>query len=286
MEFNTYVGWQQTLKKLDMLSAEEWIDRAREIIDYNYVNPALGRLATDDPALRRQKLGGFDFSKIYDARWYQPGHPGLRYVDWQDELFQKGLVHSYQLSASGGTDKVTYRISGDYLNQDGIVIYTGYKRYSFRSNVNLKVNDRINLGLNLAPSYGVVTDPGAEGKDAQLHKAVSATPIVEDSVGLETGVVPNARYAWASSTVSPVAVLREQMGEERTLRTLGSIYGDYKLFDGLVFKSTLNIDNADYRRKAFSPSNRKVVPTEPDETRVEFQKWPVEVSVVSTPESM
>lgn len=254
MEFNTYVGWQQTLKKLDMLSPEEWIDRAREIIDYNYVNPALGRLATDDPAVRRQKLGGFDFSKIYDARWYQPGHPGLRYVDWQDELFRKGLVHSYQLSASGGTDKVTYRISGDYLNQDGIVIYTGYKRYSFRSNVNLKVNDRINLGLNLAPSYGVVTDPGAEGKDAQLHKAVSATPIVEDSVGLETGVVPNARYAWASSTVSPVAVLREQMGEERTLRTLGSIYGDYKLFDGLVFKSTLNIDNADYRRKAFSPS--------------------------------
>jgi TonB-linked SusC/RagA family outer membrane protein len=100
----------------------------------------------------------------------------------------------------------------------------------------------------------VVTDPGAEGKDQQLHKAVSATPIVEDSVGLETGVVPNARYAWASSTVSPVAVLREQIGEERTLRTLGSLYGEYKLLDGLVFKSTLNLDNSDYRRKAFSPS--------------------------------
>lgn len=254
MEFNTYVGWQETVKKLDMLSAEEWIDHTREIIDYNYVDPALGRLATDDPAVRRQKLGGFDFNRIYDERWYQPGHPGLRYVDWQDELFRKGMVQSYQLAASGGTDKVTYRISGDYLNQEGIVIYTGFKRYSFRSNVNLKVNDRINLGLNLAPSYSVVTDPGAEGKDQQLHKAVSATPVVEESVGLETGVVPNPRYAWASSTVSPVAVLREQMGEERTLRTLGSIFGDYKILDGLVFKSTLNLDNADFRRKYFSPS--------------------------------
>jgi len=254
MEFNTYVGWQETVKKLDLLSAEEWIDRAREIIDYNYVNPALGRLASDDPEVRRQKLGGFDFNRIYDERWYQPGHPGLRYVDWQDELFRRGMVQSYQLAASGGTDKVTYRISGDYLNQEGIVIHTGYKRYSFRSNVNLKVNERINLGLNLAPSYSVVTDPGAEGKDQQLHKAVSATPVVEESAGLETGVVPNPRYTWASTTVSPVAVLREQMGEERTLRTLGSIYGDYKLLDGLVFKSTLNLDNADYRRKAFSPS--------------------------------
>jgi len=254
MEFNTYIGWQETVKKIDMLSAEEWIDRAREIIDYNYVNPALGRLASDNPQVRRQKLGGFDFNRIYDERWYQPGHPGLRFVDWQDELFRKGLVQSYQLAASGGTDRITYRISGDYLNQEGIVIYTGYKRYSFRSNVHLKANDRINLGLNIASSYSAVTDPGAEGKDQQLHKAVSATPIVEDSVGLETGVVPNPRYAWASSTVSPVAVLREQMGEERSLRTLGSFFGDYRILDGLVLKATLNLDNTDYRRKYFSPS--------------------------------
>ncbi|GAA0557024.1 SusC/RagA family TonB-linked outer membrane protein [Chitinophaga japonensis] len=254
MEFNTYVGWQETVKKIDMLSAEEWIDRAREIIDYNYVNPALGRLASDNPQVRREKLGGFDFTRIYDERWYQPGHPGLRFVNWQDELFRKGLVQSYQLAASGGTDRITYRISGDYLNQEGIVIHTGYKRYSFRSNVNLKANERINLGLNIATSYSAVTDPGAEGKDQQLHKAVSATPIVEDSVGLETGVVPNPRYAWASSTVSPVAVLREQMGEERSLRTLGSFYGDYRILDGLVLKATLNLDNTDYRRKYFSPS--------------------------------
>ena len=39
-------------------------------------------------------------------------------VDWQDEIFRKGLVQSYQLSATGGNEGAKYFISGDYLNQD------------------------------------------------------------------------------------------------------------------------------------------------------------------------
>lgn len=109
--FNTYAGWNETAKKLDVLSGEEWIDRAVEMINYNWVNSGEGRTAGQTTAERMDILGRFSNSLMLDERWLQPGYPGLRIVDWQDEVFRKGLVQNYQVAASGGTDAITYYVS-------------------------------------------------------------------------------------------------------------------------------------------------------------------------------
>src|SRR5690606_33561948 len=43
INFNTYAGWNETAKKMDMLGPEEWIDRAIESINYNWVRSGAGR---------------------------------------------------------------------------------------------------------------------------------------------------------------------------------------------------------------------------------------------------
>jgi len=74
-------------------------------------------------------------------------------IDWQDEGTQVGKVQDFQLSASGGSENLKYMISGGYFSQDGIIINeNGYKRFSFRGNVELKINDWIKTGLLLAPT--------------------------------------------------------------------------------------------------------------------------------------
>jgi hypothetical protein len=69
-----------------------------------------------------------DPNYILDPRWTMPGHPGLRFVDWQDEIERKGRMQNYELSASGGTEAVKYFISGNYANQDGFVMGIGYTK--------------------------------------------------------------------------------------------------------------------------------------------------------------
>ncbi|KAA6432306.1 SusC/RagA family TonB-linked outer membrane protein [Rufibacter glacialis] len=258
INLNVYGGVSEVVKKLDVLNGEEWIDRAIESINYNWVRSGTGRTANQTTEERRVLLklpaGSVNRNFMIDDRWLQEGYPGLKFIDWQDELFRQGNVKNYQLSASGGTDAVNYFVSGDYLNQQGVAIGLGYERYSARANVEVKANDKLTLGLNLSPSYAVTNDPGVEGKDQLMHLSVSMPPVVEESAGLQTGVAPFNVYTWGPARVSPVAVAREAIGENKVFRTLATIFGQYKILEGLNFRTTFNLDHADATTKNWLPA--------------------------------
>jgi TonB-dependent SusC/RagA subfamily outer membrane receptor len=130
IDFNSYVGYTERTRKLDMLSPTEWIDRFTEMVNARYVAEygSLGATANDNNDRRRQilKLGAGAFNTTYmtDERWAKPGHDSLRLIDWQDEIFRKGLMQNHQISASGGNEVVRYYVSGNMTRQEGMVINT------------------------------------------------------------------------------------------------------------------------------------------------------------------
>ncbi|MDN3669442.1 TonB-dependent receptor [Echinicola jeungdonensis] len=254
ISFNSYVGWNETVKKLDVLSPTEWIDRAIEMINTQWENSGEGRSASQSLAEREAILGGFDRNFMYDPRWLQEGYPGLRLVEWQDHLFRKGLVQNYQLSASGGNEFVKYFVSGDYMDQEGIAIGVNYKRYSTRANVEIQPNEKLKFGLNLSPSYSILDDPGVEGKDAITHVTVGMAPVVEEDAGLLTGVGDIPLYTWASSRISPIAFANRRLNETTIFRNLVTVFGEYEILKGLAFRSTLNVDNVDQQNKSYTPA--------------------------------
>ncbi|MBC6612826.1 TonB-dependent receptor [Hymenobacter sp. BT507] len=262
ISFNTYAGISQQAKKLDLLSAEEWVERATEIINTTWVRSGAGRTADQTNDQRRQILGlapgAIDNRYITDDRWFQPGHPGLDYIDWQDEVFRTGKVQNYQVSASGATNNVNYYVSGNYTNQQGIVLGVDYKRYSARANVDIKATDKVRFGLNITPTYSVSRDPGVEGKDNLTQKFITMVPVAESSAGLLTNYGDNDRYAWAGSGISPVGELRNRQQSTTQFRTLSTIYGEYEIIPGLRLRSTLNLDNTDSRAKSYIPNSRLV----------------------------
>ncbi len=254
---NTYVGYVERSRKLDMLNAEEWIDRSTEMINAAWVASATGRTATQTNEQRRVVLGlapgTVNTGLMTDDRWFQPGHPGLRFIDWQDEGFRKGLVQNHQLSASGGSEFVKYYVSGNYGKQEGMVINTDFTSYSARANVEVNASKRLKFGINIAPSYSVINDPGVEGKDNILHQMVSFTPVQEDTMGLYPNVGNNNSYRWSVSPNSPIGKLQNTIGLTKRFRTLTTISGEYKLFEGLAFKTTVNLDNTDNTSKGYTP---------------------------------
>ncbi|MCB0528857.1 MAG: SusC/RagA family TonB-linked outer membrane protein, partial [Saprospiraceae bacterium] len=254
ISLNSSYGFQKTVKKLDILSAEEWVDRASEMIDDAWVASGPNRTRDQTSAERLAILGSFNRNLIKDERWAMPGHPGLTYIDWQDELFRTGAVQNYQLSAAGGNEFVNYYISGDYLNQEGIAIGVGYKRYSARANVEVNASDKLKFGINLSPSYAIASDPGVEGKDQQTHITVGMVPVSEDSVGLDVNVGDNAIYTWGNSRSSPIRVVENSIGDRKIFRTIGTAYAQYNLWEGLVFRTSANLDNADLNDKSYTPA--------------------------------
>ncbi|MCW0484221.1 SusC/RagA family TonB-linked outer membrane protein [Gaoshiqia sediminis] len=257
ISLNMYTGWSEPNRKMDLLNTDEWIDRAKEVMNYTYLAKDPGtqnRQATDDYATRLANIGSFDRNQMPDPEWDLPGYGKYMPVDWQDEIFRKGLVQSYQLSANGGNEGVKYFVSGDYLNQEAYFINVDYERFSVRANVEVTPNKKVTAGINIAPSYSIGNDPGVEGKDNILHVAVGMPPLTEEAVGLDMNIGDNTTLTYGNSRNSPVRVLENTTGLTKIFRTLATIYGQYELIDGLKLKSTVNLDNTDQRYKFYRPA--------------------------------
>jgi TonB-linked SusC/RagA family outer membrane protein len=253
---NANAGLSQAAKKLDVLSPQEWIDQAIELENSKWVASAAGRTADQTVAQRQAILGlasnVYNVGFMPDPRWLLPGHPGLEYVNWQDSAFRSAPFQNYELSASGGTENVRYFVSGNYLDQRGVLLNTGYRNYSARANVEVNAAKRFKLGFNLAPSYSTTQAPSAEGKDNQLMHLYNMTPIVEDTAGMNTGAGKNATYGWASSSVSPVAFLNNVIAQVKTTRLLYSMYGDFQILPGLNVRSSFNYDQSNQTTKSYT----------------------------------
>ncbi|MNK05860.1 Vitamin B12 transporter BtuB [compost metagenome] len=75
-------------------------------------------------------------------------------TDWQDLFYQKGKIKSADLSVSGGSAISSYRFSGNYYDEAGIIKATGFKRYTGRLNLSSKaINERLTINPIVAYSY-------------------------------------------------------------------------------------------------------------------------------------
>ena len=74
-------------------------------------------------------------------------------TDWMGAISKAAPMQSHNLSVSGGSETGNYLLGLNYFNQEGIINYTGYKRYSVRANTNFIIKNRIRLGENLQISY-------------------------------------------------------------------------------------------------------------------------------------
>ncbi|SHG13380.1 TonB-linked outer membrane protein, SusC/RagA family [Flavobacterium fluvii] len=265
--FNTYGGLNMEAKRVDVLDAQQWIDRSKVFIDAQWVASGIpGASASQTTAQRTAAYNAVNPTTpltpsnaryptyLYDDRWDMPGHPGIDYIDWQDQVFSTGEFRNYQFSVSGATDAVNYYVSTSYQDNEGYMVGTGYSLFSARANVDVKLSDNFKMGINLAPSYSVKDDPGIEGKDNILHKALGATPVFENTENA-AGEKYTVKYLWGSTTTSMLNLL-DKKGQNSMYRNLVSAYASYQLVDGLTLKSTLNFDNTDNTTENYTPGDR------------------------------
>lgn len=109
---------------------------------------------------------------------------GIEDTDWMDLILQKiAPTQQHNVSINGATDNVKYFVSAGYMDQDGIVKDLNFKRENVRSNLDVKVTDRLSIELNLAArnedSYiPGSSDFGIQNNNSALYQAMVANPFI------------------------------------------------------------------------------------------------------------
>ena len=208
----------------------------------SWVDLGGGRSASDPNSAR----GNTSLYKIPEEFISDPAQFG-KGVDWQDIMFRVASMKTAQLSISGGTEKTQYLFSGSYLDQDAILDNNYYKRLSLRSNIKQEVSKKITIGLNLSFTGIFDRTEGTQGKSDVISLALQSDPIFP--VYNETGnlgiIDPNSvwnRYLQFNpvNLWHPYATTRFTDKENKTFNTLAIAYGEYKILEGLKFRTSIN----------------------------------------------
>jgi len=112
-------------------------------------------------------------------------------VNWQDAIYQTAIANDQQLSVSGGNEKTTYMVSANYLNNEGVIKNSGFKRYMLRSNLNTRVNNNLSFRLNLTGSNTINKNTQTQNGGAVVQSlAWAPTTPMYDAVGNYTVLDP------------------------------------------------------------------------------------------------
>ena len=208
---NVSGGWQEASKRLDMLTADE------------YVEFFTAAMAND----------GFTQEEIDDELYFV--NPGVN-TDWQDEVLRTAPVTNTQVSLNGGTERFKYYLSGTYFDQEGIVLGSAYDRASGRVNLDFQATDRLSLSASLSLSQ--------EDNDRIDSDNSIVSPIANAIANEPVVPVLNADGSFAdqASYSNPVAVGELNKMEARTLRSFGNFLAEYGLTSWLRASGRVGFD--------------------------------------------
>src|SRR6185312_11161696 len=172
-------------------------------------------------------------------------------TDWQQALFQNVWMQKHSLGISGGTDKTTFYVSGDYTNQNGIAIGSGFKRGSVRLNLTNQANKWLRIGINLS-GYGTKeTSNIFQGNLINVAIGQNPTIPVKNPDGSFGGPAPaQAVY----SNTNPVAVATLNNNYNTSYGGIGGAYIDIMPVRGLTWHTEANGNIAFNQNFSFNPS--------------------------------
>ncbi|GHV49968.1 SusC/RagA family TonB-linked outer membrane protein [Bacteroidia bacterium] len=155
------------------------------------------------------------------------------------DVYNTGVSTQHNLSASGGTDKVTYFTSFNYLDNPGILENTGYKRYSLRSNLDAQLKSWLKVGTNLSGYTGSTPIISDAINDVYTYGLTGGNPgVAYKDEQNRLGINPNTEDDPQNATNNPFNRLRNTVGDIKTYNLKARIYGILTPFAGLTIQGS------------------------------------------------
>lgn len=226
ISYNIYTGFQETSRKLPTLNATEYA----LLINESYAN--------NGNALPFPNVSGFG-----------------KGTDWQDEVFGKSVpIVNHDINISGGSDKITYAISGSHLDQEGLVgdEKSGFLRNTARVSLNADITDRLKVNTNVIYTYFDRKTLNENVLGSVLFNALNISPVLKpyDENGNFTLVPDQAVYG--AEVINPLAQIENTYNSYNYKKLNGTFGLDYKLIEGLTVTSRIGFNTSNSESKNFA----------------------------------
>jgi TonB-linked SusC/RagA family outer membrane protein len=221
IEYNGYYGVQQTARKLDLLTAEEYAVIKNEAFAF----------------------GG-------QAMPFSNTNLGTG-TNWQDSVFSSAPVQSHNLSLNGGTLNTRYSIGLGYFNQDGIVgaDKANFGRYNARMNFSTDMSEKLKLNSVLLFSSDMRSTLPENGIGSVLYNTINAFP--NEPIYSSPGTFSYMEEV--SDIINPIAQMMNQYNWSTANKFVGKEEFIYEFNENLSFTNRFNYNYANVDSKVFSP---------------------------------
>ncbi|MCA6409280.1 MAG: TonB-dependent receptor, partial [Cytophagales bacterium] len=240
VSFNYQTGFSESTRRVPFANSEQYATLLFEGAKYL---DDLNGFPLDDPDSDTQLLNDFFDYNSY-GQW--AGNKSKTY-EWQDVVFQKGTYNQADIQFTGGNENTKFFVSGQYLKQGGIIIGNELERMTGRLNLDQKVTDWLNIGMNMnfARTYNRrLPDDNAFSNPLQSVALPPLTPnlipVGQPGAGLPSGTPPGdvnlPLYYNPQITVDYGRFIAE------SFRNFTSTYATAKLLPGLIYQSEFGFD--------------------------------------------
>ncbi len=228
INFDYYTGIQHLTYKIPLLNTAQFVDLANEAF-------ALRNLSLPFP---------------------EPDAVAVD-TDWQDAIYRPAPISNYQLSFMKGNEHTRFTITGNYFNQDGIIVNSNFKRFSTRFNLESNINDKFTMGSNLQISYirnnAVLVNSGGTGSSGVVHAALTSGPYVPIFDDEGNYFVDWQQIGPVFRRDNAVSLAKETTNRTHTGRMLGNLFAKYEILPGLTAKVSFGADLQYSKRNQYIP---------------------------------
>lgn len=227
LDYNGYVGLQSFTNFIPMLNSQQYADVVNESTAASGLTP--------DPA-------------------YNDPDNLKHSTNWQRAAFRLAPMTSHTARISGGGENVTYSVGGNYMSQEGIMVFNNLKRYSANIKTKFDVTDKLTVGesLILDKLSGLNRNTGFN-LDFTYMLGGSPTMRIYNPENLGGYAGPNPKQTGINNRDNVIERrdLRRVYG--KTDRLLGNFYVEYNFLPGLKDRFSYGLRAHRDKSKAFVP---------------------------------
>jgi TonB-linked SusC/RagA family outer membrane protein len=193
-------------------------------------------------------------AKIFEPRELASIATG-RSTDYVAGMLRTGAIQSHQVSVSGGSEKTTFNISGNFFQDIGVVKSQDFSRYTFRVNLDHKINDKIKIGLSTLVVNSIRNGENLNHLAGAMQENPLGEPYDKDGNLVFLPTNDGLRTNPFSELVDGVNV-----DENKRYRTFNSLFGEWDIAKGLKYRVNfgpdLTVGRAGRFIGAFTNNNR------------------------------
>lgn len=157
-------------------------------------------------------------------------------TDWFKEISRTAPMQSHQITASGGNEFANYNFGFNYLDQEGVILASFMKRYSFRANTEMKIKNHIKIGENFTFAY---TDQRSLNREnlTMTYRCMPWIPVYDEGGEFAGSGADGGGYSW-----NPYAVQWRTLNDKnRGMRIFGNFFAEIDFLKYFDFKSSFGL---------------------------------------------